>query len=83
MKLLGAALLVAMTGALVCGPARADWVPPLKGNDTGGIIAYTLAHQADIRGREGVRLAQGLTAPVVWWCARFRFCSGRSTIRQP
>ncbi|RTL48361.1 MAG: hypothetical protein EKK40_17810 [Bradyrhizobiaceae bacterium] len=23
-------------------PARADWVPPFKGNDTGGIIAYSL-----------------------------------------
>jgi hypothetical protein len=30
-------------------PARADWVPAVKGNDTGGIIAYYLASQADIR----------------------------------
>ena len=29
--------------------ARADWVPPFKGNDTGGIIAYSLATQADAR----------------------------------
>jgi hypothetical protein len=40
MRLIGAALLTAMTGALVCGPAQADWVPPVKGNDTGGIISY-------------------------------------------
>jgi hypothetical protein len=49
MRLLGAALLAAMTGALVCGPARADWVPPVKGNDTGGIISYALAGTADVR----------------------------------
>jgi len=30
-------------------PARADWVPPFKGNDTGGIIAYSLTHQGDVR----------------------------------
>jgi hypothetical protein len=34
---------------LACAPARADWVPAFKGNDTGGIIAYTLATQADAR----------------------------------
>ena len=28
---------------------RADTVPPFKGNDTGGIIAYSLATQADAR----------------------------------
>jgi hypothetical protein len=49
MRLIGAALLTAMTGVLACGPARADWVPPFKGNDTGGIISYSLVHQADIR----------------------------------
>ncbi|MCE3257164.1 MAG: hypothetical protein K0Q64_1247 [Nitrobacter vulgaris] len=49
MRLFGAALLAAMTSALVCGSARADWVPPLKGNDTGGIISYSLVHQADFR----------------------------------
>ena len=34
-----------LTGALTASavtPARADWVPPFKGNDTGGIIAYSL-----------------------------------------
>jgi len=34
---------------LAGAPARADWVPAFKGNDTGGIIAYTLAQQADAR----------------------------------
>lgn len=29
--------------------ARADWVPPFKGNDTGGIIAWSLAGQTDAR----------------------------------
>ena len=38
---------------IVCaaGPAYAlfDHVPPFKGNDTGGIIAWTLAQQVDAR----------------------------------
>ena len=34
---------------LAAAPAQADWVPPFKGNDTGGIIAYSLASQADAR----------------------------------
>jgi hypothetical protein len=44
------------TGALVAGvlsitPASADWVPPFKGNDTGGIISYSLyTSGADIKG---------------------------------
>ena len=45
----GAACLVAMCGMLACVPARADYVPPFKGNDTGGIIAYSLAGQSDAR----------------------------------
>jgi hypothetical protein len=36
-------------GMLAAAPARADWVPAFKGNDTGGIIAYSLAQQADAR----------------------------------
>lgn len=37
----------AMSAAM---PARADWVPPFKGNDTGGIIAYSLYMQgADVK----------------------------------
>jgi len=39
---IAAAALAALTAAL---PARASWVPPFKGNDTGGIIAYSLYMQ--------------------------------------
>ncbi len=49
MRRIVAASLVAIGGMLACLPARADWVPPVKGNDTGGIIAYSLAAQADAR----------------------------------
>ena len=44
-----AASLLALCGMLACVPARADYVPPVKGNDTGGIIAFPLAQQADAR----------------------------------
>jgi hypothetical protein len=49
MRMIGAASLVAICGMLALAPARADTVPPFRGNDTGGIIAYSLASQADIR----------------------------------
>ena len=61
MRMIRAAILVAVCGMLACAPARADWVPwfrgtdwlpwvpPFKGNDTGGIIAYQLAQQTDAR----------------------------------
>ncbi|WP_291863234.1 hypothetical protein [Bradyrhizobium sp.] len=50
MRMIGAASLVAIYGMLACAPAQAQWgVPPFKGNDTGGIIAYSLATRADIR----------------------------------
>jgi len=41
--------LVAISGVLVCAPAQAQWTPSFKGNDTGGIIAYALAAQMDVR----------------------------------
>ena len=44
-----AASLLALCGMLACAPARADYVPPVKGNDTGGIIAYPLAQHVDAR----------------------------------
>jgi hypothetical protein len=47
--MIGAASLFAVCGMLACAPANADWVPPFKGNDTGGIIAYQLASQVDAR----------------------------------
>ena len=37
-------------GALVAGSAltaNADWVPPFKGNDTGGIVAWEYAQHTD------------------------------------
>ena len=49
MRIIGAASLVAVCGMLACAPARADWVPPFKGNDTGGIIAFPMAAQTDVR----------------------------------
>ena len=49
MRMIGAVSLVAVCGMLVGAPARADTVPPFKGNDTGGIIAYPLAAQTDAR----------------------------------
>ncbi len=35
--------------AAVAAPARADWVPPFKGNDTGGIIAWEYAKHVDAK----------------------------------
>ena len=49
MRIIGAASLVAVCGMLAIAPARADYVPPFKGNDTGGIIAYAMASQTDAR----------------------------------
>ncbi len=49
MRMIGAASLFAVCGMLACAPVRADWVPPFKGNDTGGIIAYPMAQQMDVR----------------------------------
>lgn len=49
MRIIGAASLVAVCGMLAFAPARADYVPPFKGNDTGGIIAYPMASQMDVR----------------------------------
>jgi hypothetical protein len=49
MRMIGPAILVAVCGVLACAPARAWDVPPMKGNDTGGIIAYEFATQADVK----------------------------------
>jgi hypothetical protein len=50
MRIIAAAGLMSL-GLLASGPASADFlpVPPVKGNDTGGIIAYSAAMQADAR----------------------------------
>jgi hypothetical protein len=47
--MIGALSLLAVCGMLACAPARADTVPPFKGNDTGGIIAYSLVAETDIK----------------------------------
>ena len=50
MRMIGPAIpAVVVYGMLACGPARADTVPPMKGNDTGGIIAFELATQSDVK----------------------------------
>ena len=49
MRMTWAASLVSVCAMLAFSPVRADTVPPFKGNDTGGIIAYTLTQQTDIR----------------------------------
>jgi hypothetical protein len=50
MRMIGPAIpAVVVCGMLACGPARADTVPPMKGNDTGGIIAYEFAIQSDVK----------------------------------
>jgi hypothetical protein len=49
MRKIVAASLVILSGMLLCAPAQADWVPSFRGNDTGGIIAYSVAMQSDAR----------------------------------
>jgi hypothetical protein len=49
MRRIVTASLIVLSGVLAVAPARADWVPRFKGNDTGGIIAYSLATEADAR----------------------------------
>jgi hypothetical protein len=49
MRIIKAAVLIASSAMLSWAPARADYVPQVKGNDTGGIIAYELAQHADAR----------------------------------
>jgi len=49
MRKMGAASLVVFWGVLASAPASADYVFRFKGNDTGGIIAYSLATEKDAR----------------------------------
>ena len=49
MRIIRSGLLVAAGLMLAAAPSRADWVPPIKGNDTGGIIAYEIAQHQDAR----------------------------------
>ncbi len=49
MRMIRLAILAAGVSAAMNGTAKADWVPPFKGNDTGGIISTSLISQTDIR----------------------------------
>jgi hypothetical protein len=49
MRIIKAAVLIAAGAVLAGAPARADFVPAFRGNDTGGIIAYELAQNTDAR----------------------------------
>ena len=49
MRMIRALGLLAGCVLLALAPARADTVPPFKGNDTGGIISYSLVHETDIK----------------------------------
>jgi len=51
MRRIVASGLLAMCGVLAGAAAWADTVPPFRGNDTGGIIAYSEATQTDARQR--------------------------------
>jgi hypothetical protein len=46
--ILGTAV-VALVAGVAASAARADWVWPFKGNDTGGIIAWDYAQHTDAR----------------------------------
>jgi len=58
MRIIGAAALAAISVIWAYGSARADTVPPFKGNDTGGIISYALVGQTDIRALAANHCAQ-------------------------
>ena len=49
MQTIRLAILAMGISAAMAGAAKADWVPPFKGNDTGGIISTSLISQTDIR----------------------------------
>lgn len=49
MQTIRLAILAIGFSAAISGAAKADWVPPFKGNDTGGIISTSLINQTDVR----------------------------------
>jgi len=49
MRIMKGAVLMAASAVFAWAPARADIVPAVKGNDTGGIIAFELAQRVDAR----------------------------------
>ncbi len=58
MRMVKPALLAVGIIAAMLGAARADYVPPFKGNDTGGIISTSLIGVADIDGMAIAHCAQ-------------------------
>ena len=48
MRMIAAAMMTMAIVAGATGAARADTVPPVKGNDTGGIISTSLVGVADV-----------------------------------
>jgi len=46
---LSCAALALLGVTLTATVSRADYVPPFKGNDTGGIISYSFVGNADVR----------------------------------
>lgn len=68
MRTIGAATLAAMAVLMACGGARANTVPPFKGNDTGGIISASLIGQTDIRALAASHCAQ--YGKTVRWLSR-------------
>jgi len=58
MRTISAAALTAMAVILATANARADVVPPFKGNDTGGIVSASLWGQTDVRGLAASHCAQ-------------------------
>ena len=67
MRKIVAASLVAICGMLASVPAQADWVPPFKGNDTGGIIAWSC---------EAELMAPRLTAEHCAWYNKYPRITG-------
>jgi hypothetical protein len=49
MRMMWTASLAAAGVMLACAPAQAQWTSAFQANDTGGIIAYPLAAQTDVR----------------------------------
>jgi hypothetical protein len=49
MRMMWTASLAAVGGILAGAPAQAQWTSAFQANDTGGIIAYPLTEQTDVR----------------------------------
>jgi hypothetical protein len=49
MRMIRPAIVAAAMSVLASGAALADTVPAFKGNDTGGIISYSLVSEGDVR----------------------------------